>query len=54
MKTCPICKELFDEKQNNKYFPFDKEICRNLDLYAWLHEEYVVSEPAPQFQDEEE
>ena len=45
MKICPICKKLFDEKQNNKYFQFDSERCQLIDLYSWTHEEYVISDP---------
>lgn len=44
MKKCPICKKLFDDRENNEYFPFDKEICRDLDLYYWLSGDYCIFE----------
>lgn len=41
---CPICEKL------NEFFseptgPFCSPRCKNVDLYGWLKEEYVISEP---------
>lgn len=51
---CPMCKKEFDGKMGDKYFPFCCERCQLVDLYGWMNEEYVISEPAPMFQEEED
>ena len=43
---CPICKA--DVKREDRYFPFCRERCQLLDLYAWFNGEYGFYEPAPE------
>ena len=40
---CPICKEEW-EGTYNKYTPFCGPVCKNLDLFNWLNEEYFIDD----------
>jgi endogenous inhibitor of DNA gyrase (YacG/DUF329 family) len=42
-KTCRICSKPADP--GSKFYPFCSARCRTIDLGAWSAEEYVVSRP---------
>ena len=39
IKACIQCGA---EYSDEKFFPFCSQRCRNIDLYHWLHEDYVL------------
>lgn len=47
--TCPQCKKKHEveKAKENGYFPFCCLLCKNLDLYKWLNEEYFITEKNP-------
>jgi len=40
---CPLCQEKW-EGTYNKYRPFCGPVCKNLDLFNWLNEEYFIDD----------
>jgi len=44
---CIICESERDILENNRYYPFCSERCQMIDLWGWFSEEYVISEPVP-------
>lgn len=42
---CIICKEEIISYPINKYYPFCSLHCKNIDLYNWLDEKYIIEEP---------
>jgi len=49
---CLICKDEIEDPEENKNFPFCSEHCKMVDLYSWLSEEYFISEPLPNVEDD--
>ena len=47
---CPICRTATDSAAD-RHFPFCSERCRRSDLGAWASGQYVISEPALEFDD---
>ncbi len=39
--ACPVCKKKV-EWDGNEFRPFCSERCKNIDLHAWITEEYRV------------
>jgi endogenous inhibitor of DNA gyrase (YacG/DUF329 family) len=50
--TCPICKRVLDDVADDyPSRPFCSPRCKLADLHGWLNEEYRVSEPIPELED---
>ena len=47
---CPICRTPTDSAAD-RHFPFCSQRCRQSDLGAWASGQYVISEPALEFDD---
>ena len=47
---CQICKKIYS---NNTYSPFCNERCKNVDLYKWLNNGYVISSLQDEMDDEQ-
>ena len=39
---CPICENEFEGKFGDRFFPFCSGRCKNIDLYMWFSDCYVV------------
>jgi hypothetical protein len=49
MTSCPICQKAVTSRARNESFPFCSARCKQVDLHAWLHEQYrVPAEETPE------
>lgn len=39
--SCPICKKA----THQDFKPFCSKHCKNIDLYKWLNNEYIIQQP---------
>ena len=44
---CALCGKKREDMENNEFFPFCSEKCKNIDLYHWLNGDYCIYEELP-------
>lgn len=54
INICPICHNSRKDREDNKFFPFCSQRCKDADLYMWFNEEHSLPIFEPEIWSEDE